>query len=95
MPRRKEEADEGRFDIFNLTIFNTFRMRKYKEKFATTEIQKLQNRAAFGVAEEEILVGDEFEGLGLAGKSAASGKVRASATDTRTKGTPKFSFFSL
>lgn len=60
--------------------------RKRKEKQSMTELQKLQNRVGFNVAEDEVLVGDEFEGLGMLGQSG-SGSVRAAAVDTKTKGT--------
>ncbi|KAJ3713620.1 Nop domain-containing protein [Lentinula raphanica] len=57
------------------------RARKAKEAYAQTELGKLQNRMAFGEAEEEVGAFDQTKGLGMIG----SGKVRAGAADTRNK----------
>lgn len=62
------------------------RYRKMKEKYAMTELEKQQNRVVFGVAEEEVLVFDETEGLGMINQNTGLGKIRAAAADTRTKG---------
>jgi U4/U6 small nuclear ribonucleoprotein PRP31 len=45
--------------------------------YAVTELQKLQNRVAFGQPEEEVLNFDETEGLGMLGQTIGTGKVRA------------------
>lgn len=58
--------------------------RKAKEAYAMTELRKLQNRMAFGEAEEETGAYDETRGLGMIG--SASGKVRAGAGEARSKG---------
>ncbi|KAF5392552.1 hypothetical protein D9757_002177 [Collybiopsis confluens] len=55
--------------------------RKAKEAYAQTELRKLQNRMAFGEAEEEVGAFDETKGLGMIG----SGKVRAGVGETRSK----------
>ncbi|KAI3646940.1 hypothetical protein MP228_007161 [Amoeboaphelidium protococcarum] len=47
------------------------RARRQKERFEATALRKAQNRMAFGVAEDEILVNDEFEGLGMLSTSTA------------------------
>ena len=60
------------------------RARKAKEAYAQTELRKMQNRMAFGEAEEEVGAFDQTKGLGMIG--AASGKVRAGAGEARSKG---------
>ena len=67
------------------------RARKHKEKFAMTELRRLQNRTAFGVAEAEVIEGDDMVGMGMIG-SQGSGKIRATAVDPRLKCT--FFFFA-
>ena len=62
------------------------RARKFKERYGVTEMRKQQNRMSFGVAEEEIFVGDSSHGLGMLG-SHETGKVRASVAQARTKRT--------
>ncbi|KIK70402.1 hypothetical protein GYMLUDRAFT_32409 [Collybiopsis luxurians FD-317 M1] len=57
------------------------RARKAKEAYAQTELRKLQNRMAFGEAEEEVGAFDQTKGLGMIG----SGKVRAGIGETRSK----------
>ncbi|KAG9008896.1 U4/U6-U5 snRNP complex subunit prp31 [Tulasnella sp. JGI-2019a] len=57
--------------------------RKAKEAYAQTELRKLQNRMAFGEAEEEVGAFDETKGLGMLG--SATGKVRANAVDSRSR----------
>lgn len=55
-----------------------------------SEMRKAQNRVQFGVAEEEILDGDEMVGLGMAGSTGVeSGRVRASTGDKRKVGMSK------
>ncbi|KAJ3102957.1 hypothetical protein HDU97_000196 [Phlyctochytrium planicorne] len=50
------------------------RMRKLKERLATSEAWKAQNRLKFGEAEEEVIAGDTVKGMGLLGKE--TGKLR-------------------
>jgi len=57
------------------------RARKAKEAYAQTELQKLQNRMAFGEAEEEIGAFDQTKGLGMIG----SGKVRAGVGEAKSR----------
>lgn len=57
------------------------RARALKERYAQTELQKLQNRMEFGKPEEETGVDDETVGLGMIG----SGKVRAQVVDQRSR----------
>jgi U4/U6 small nuclear ribonucleoprotein PRP31 len=52
------------------------RARKTKERQSMSQTQKLQNRLGFNVPEDEVLVGDELEGLGLLGREG-SNNVRA------------------
>ncbi|KAM0791218.1 hypothetical protein ACM66B_005699 [Microbotryomycetes sp. NB124-2] len=59
------------------------RARKAKEAYAMTELQKQQNRMAFGQAEEEAGVFDETRGLGMIGSS--SGRVRAETGEAKSK----------
>ena len=68
----------------------TSRFRKMKERTQTTELHKLQNRVAFGQAEEEVIVFDETEGLGMINRSMGTGRVRAVAADNRGKRTFPF-----
>lgn len=58
------------------------RARKAKEAHAQTELRKLQNRMAFGEAEEEVGAFDQTKGLGMIG----SGKVRAGLGEVKSKG---------
>ena len=60
------------------------RARKAKEAHAATELRKLQNRMAFGEAEEEVGAYDQTKGLGMIG--VATGKVRAGMGDAKSKG---------
>ncbi|KAG8965800.1 U4/U6-U5 snRNP complex subunit prp31 [Tulasnella sp. 419] len=60
------------------------RARKAKEAYAQTELRKLQNRLAFGEAEEEVGAFDETKGLGMLG-TAGTGKVRANAIDAKSR----------
>jgi len=53
------------------------RMRKLKERYATSELRKHENRMAFGVAEDEA--GLEGKGLGMIGHS----KVRITVSDRK------------
>ncbi|KAF9649338.1 Nop domain-containing protein [Thelephora ganbajun] len=59
------------------------RARKAKEAHAATELRKLQNRMAFGEAEEEVGAYGETKGLGMIGVS--TGKVRAGMGDVKSK----------
>ncbi|KAG7097136.1 hypothetical protein E1B28_004514 [Marasmius oreades] len=59
------------------------RARKAKEAYAQTELRKLQNRMAFGEAEEEVGAFDQTKGMGMIGVS--TGKVRASLGESKSK----------
>ncbi|KAF7301411.1 Nop domain-containing protein [Mycena indigotica] len=59
------------------------RARKAKEAYAQTELRKLQNRMAFGEAEEEVGSFDETKGMGMIGVS--SGSVRAGMGDSKSR----------
>ncbi|KAF9452059.1 Nop domain-containing protein [Macrolepiota fuliginosa MF-IS2] len=59
------------------------RARKAKEAYAQTELRKLQNRMAFGEAEEEVGAFDQTKGLGMIG--VGTGKVRAGMGDTKSR----------
>lgn len=61
------------------------RARKAKEAYAQSELRKLQNRMAFGEAEEEVGAFDQTKGMGLMGNASVSGKVRAGMGDTKTR----------
>ena len=56
--------------------------RKAKEAYAQTELRKLQNRMAFGEAEEEVGAFDQTKGLGMIG----TGKVRANVGEAKSRG---------
>lgn len=59
------------------------RARAAKERYGMTDMRKAANRAAFGVAEEEVLDGDELVGIGqLGGAGGGAGtalRLRAKA----------------
>ncbi|KAF9519195.1 hypothetical protein BS47DRAFT_1370810 [Hydnum rufescens UP504] len=57
------------------------RARKAKEAYAQTELRKMQNRMAFGQAEEEIGAFDQTVGLGMIGH----GKVRVGEADAKSR----------
>ncbi|KAK0191249.1 hypothetical protein F5146DRAFT_1103359 [Armillaria mellea] len=59
------------------------RARKAKEAYAQTELRKLQNRMAFGEAEQEVGAFDQTKGLGLIG--AGTGKVRAGMGEANSR----------
>jgi len=59
------------------------RARKAKEAYAQTELRKLQNRMAFGEAEEEVGAFDQAKGLGMIG--VGTGKVRAGLGEIKSK----------
>ncbi|CAK5263073.1 unnamed protein product, partial [Mycena citricolor] len=59
------------------------RARKAKEAYAQTELRKLQNRMAFGEAEEEVGAFDETKGLGMIG--SASGSIRAGMGESKSR----------
>lgn len=77
--------------MFHVLTFKSFprhvitRARKAKEAYAQTELRKLQNRMAFGEAEEEVGAFDETKGLGMIG--AGTGKVRAGMGEAKSRGT--------
>ena len=90
--RRSEEVVEGEDILFGSSkirqltsrLLRTERARKAKEAHAATELRKLQNRMAFGEAEEEVGAYGETKGLGMIG--VATGKVRAGMGDAKSKG---------
>ncbi|KAH8106297.1 Nop domain-containing protein [Cristinia sonorae] len=57
------------------------RARKAKEAYAQTELRKMQNRMAFGEAEQEVGAFDQTKGLGMIG----TGKVRAGTGEAKTR----------
>ncbi|GJE84960.1 U4/U6 small nuclear ribonucleoprotein Prp31 [Phanerochaete sordida] len=57
------------------------RARKAKEAYAQTELRKLQNRMAFGEAEQEVGAFDQTKGLGMLG----AGKVRAGVGESKSR----------
>ncbi|KAK2466357.1 hypothetical protein APHAL10511_001999 [Amanita phalloides] len=59
------------------------RARKAKDAYAQTELRKLQNRMAFGEAEEEVGAFDQTKGMGMIG--VGTGKVRAGEIKSRAK----------
>ncbi|KAF8631259.1 hypothetical protein AX15_002586 [Amanita polypyramis BW_CC] len=59
------------------------RARKTKEAYAQTELRKLQNRMAFGEAEEEVGAFDQTKGLGMIG--VGTGKVRAGLGEIKSR----------
>lgn len=68
------------------------RARKAKEAYAMTELRQLSNRVKFGEAEAETdAYGGETRGLGMIGSS--SGKLRASAVDSKSRG--EFKYYKL
>ncbi len=60
------------------------KVRKAKEQYAITELQKLRNRMAFGKEEAEVAYGDETEGMGMIGQDTGS-SVRGPQIDKRTR----------
>ncbi|PVU91070.1 hypothetical protein BB561_004577 [Smittium simulii] len=63
------------------------RLRRQKESTAITELRKSKNRVMFGVEQQEVVVMDEMESLGMLGQ--ASGKVRAISANDRKVGLSK------
>ncbi|KAF5333081.1 hypothetical protein D9611_002310 [Ephemerocybe angulata] len=59
------------------------RARRAKEAYAQTELRKLQNRMAFGEAEQEVGAFDQTKGMGMIG--VGTGKVRAGAGEAKSK----------
>lgn len=91
--RRSEEVVRSQYYSVYLSSFTPLltyglprssRARKAKEAYAQTELRKLQNRMAFGEAEEEVGAFDETKGLGMLG--SATGKVRANVVDSKSRG---------
>ena len=68
----------------SLTQSINFSARKAKEAYAQTELRKLQNRMAFGEAEEEVGAFDQTKGMGLIG--AGTGRVRAGLEEAKSRG---------
>ena len=88
MDQRNEEGENGwPFPLCSSLAFRrrfVFRARKAKEAYAQTELRKLQNRMAFGDAEEEVGAFDETKGLGMIG--VGTGKVRAGLGEAKSRG---------
>ena len=64
------------------STYSSSSARKAKEAYAQTELRKLQNRMAFGEAEEEVGAFDQTKGLGMIG----TGKVRAGVGEAKSRG---------
>ncbi|CDY39628.1 BnaC05g11570D [Brassica napus] len=61
------------------------RLRKMKERYAVTEMRKLSNRVAFGVACEESSLGDGLgEGYGMLGQGGSK-RLRVSSVPSKLK----------
>jgi hypothetical protein len=67
--------------------------RRAKEAYAQTELRKLQNRMAFGEAEQEVGAFDQTKGLGMIG--VGTGKVRAGMGEAKSRGTIFFLWLLL
>lgn len=61
------------------------RIRKFKEQFKPTELQRAQNRMEFGKEEEEVDAYGESVGLGMAGLQGNTGAVRQFQVDSKTR----------
>jgi U4/U6 small nuclear ribonucleoprotein PRP31 len=59
------------------------RVKKQKDKVATTELRKQQNRMVFGEQESEVSFGDDVVGLGMSTKQV--GKLRVVQEDKKVK----------
>ncbi|KAJ1945901.1 U4/U6-U5 snRNP complex subunit prp31 [Linderina macrospora] len=59
------------------------KVRKMKEPFQMSELRKQRDRLQFGTAQEEVVVMDEMEGLGMMNKMA--GQVRATQMNNKAK----------
>ncbi|KAJ2317349.1 U4/U6-U5 snRNP complex subunit prp31 [Coemansia sp. Cherry 401B] len=59
------------------------KVRKAKEPYMATELQKQRDRLQFGRFQEEVVVMDEMEGAGMLGQSA--GRIRATQLNNRAK----------
>ncbi|KAJ2583575.1 U4/U6-U5 snRNP complex subunit prp31 [Coemansia sp. RSA 1797] len=59
------------------------KVRKAKESYMSTELQKQRDRLQFGTFQEEVVVMDEMEGAGMLGQSA--GRIRATQLNNRAK----------
>ncbi|KAJ2345507.1 U4/U6-U5 snRNP complex subunit prp31 [Coemansia erecta] len=59
------------------------KVRKAKESYMSTELQKQRDRLQFGKFQEEVVVMDEMEGAGMLGQSA--GRIRATQLNNRAK----------
>ncbi|KAF9198418.1 U4/U6 small nuclear ribonucleoprotein Prp31 [Haplosporangium sp. Z 27] len=65
------------------------RARKEKELYAVSEMQKLKNRVAFGVEEQEVMGYGTSEGMGMLGQNhtgAGAGRIRAAQQNNRNRG---------
>ncbi|KAI9500129.1 hypothetical protein BX070DRAFT_196430 [Coemansia spiralis] len=59
------------------------KVRKAREPYMMTELQKQRDRLQFGTFQDEVVVMDEMEGLGMMGRSV--GRVRATQMNNRAK----------
>ncbi|KAJ1998528.1 U4/U6-U5 snRNP complex subunit prp31 [Coemansia thaxteri] len=59
------------------------KVRKAREPYMSTELQKQRDRLQFGKFQDEVVVMDEMQGLGMIGHSA--GHVRATQQNNRAK----------
>ncbi|KAJ2892293.1 U4/U6-U5 snRNP complex subunit prp31 [Coemansia aciculifera] len=57
--------------------------RKAREPYMVTELQKQRDRLQFGTFQDEVIVMDEMQGLGMLGQSV--GHVRATQMNNRAK----------
>jgi U4/U6 small nuclear ribonucleoprotein PRP31 len=67
----------------NVVLHLLCRVRRLKDRLAMTEARKAQNRMKFGEAEDEILVGDEVQGLGLIG--GETGRIRQAMDSKKSR----------
>lgn len=89
MDQRKEELVKGKKIYFccnSFTLTFIYRVRRQKDRLATTELQKAQNRLKFGTEAEDEISGSmgSTVGLGMMNRKE-SGKIRASVADPRNK----------
>ncbi|KAJ1890332.1 U4/U6-U5 snRNP complex subunit prp31 [Kickxella alabastrina] len=59
------------------------KVRKAREPYMASELQKQRDRLQFGTFQEEVIVMDEMEGAGMLGRSV--GRVRATQMNNRAK----------
>jgi U4/U6 small nuclear ribonucleoprotein PRP31 len=89
--KRRGGKRSGSHPCLHLPLTQNCRARKAKEAYAQTELRKLQNRMAFGEAEEEVGAFDQTKGLGMIG--VGTGHVRAGLGEAKSRGPSFFLFF--